>query len=52
MACDNPRTTELDSNVDNQGFYILTVEYIERKPQFMFTPPQTYTTTRHNTFTA
>ena len=53
-TCDNnPRNIiELDPDTDDQDFYILGPEPIKRKPPLMFTPSQTKTTIRPNTFTA
>ena len=53
ITCDyNPRNIiELDPNSDDQDFYILEPEPIIRKPPLMFTPFQTKTTIRPNTFT-
>ena len=49
----NPRNIiELDSDSDDQDFYILGPEPIKRKPPLMFTPSQIKTTIRPNTFTA
>ena len=49
----NPRNIiELDSDSDDQDFYILGPEPIKRKPQLMFTPSQIKTTIRPNIFTA
>ena len=49
----NPRNIiELDSDSDDQDFYILGPEPIKRKPQPMFTPSQIKTTIRPNIFTA
>ena len=48
----NPRNNiELDSDSDDQDFYILGPEPIIRKPPLMFTPSQIKTTIRPNTFT-
>ena len=54
IACDNnPRNIfELDSDSDDQNFYILGLEPIKRKPPLMFIPSQIKTTIRPNTFTA
>ena len=54
ITCDNnPRNLiELDPDSDDQDFYILGPEHIKRKPPLMFTPSQTKTTIRPNTFTA
>ena len=53
ITCDNnPRNIiELDPNSDDQDFYILGPEPIERKHPLMFTPSQIKTTLRPNTFT-
>ena len=49
----NPKNNiELDPDSDDQDFYILGPEPIKRKPPVMFTPSQSKTTIRHNTFTA
>ena len=54
IACDNnPRNIiELDTDSDDQDFYILLPEPIKRKPPLMFTPSQIKTTIRPNIFTA
>ena len=54
ITCDNNPTNiiKLDSDSDDQDFYILGPEHIKRKPPLMFTPPQIKTTIRPNTFTA
>ena len=54
IACDkNPRNIfELDSDSDDQDFYILGPEPIKRKQPLLFTPSQNKTTIRPNTFTA
>ena len=53
-TCDNnPKNIiELDSDSDDQDFYILGPEPIKRKPPLMFTPSQIKTTIRTNSFTA
>ena len=43
---------ELDPASDNQDFYILGPAPKKQKPPFIFTPSQTETTVRPNTFTA
>ena len=49
----NPRNNiELDPDSDDQEFYILGPEPINRKPPLTFTPSQIKTTIRPNTFTA
>ena len=49
----NPRNfIELDPDSDGQDFNILEPEPIKRKPPFMFTPSESETTMRPNTFTA
>ena len=54
ITCDNNPNNiiELDPDSDDQDFYILGPEPIKRKPPLMFTPSQTKTTIRPNTFTA
>ena len=54
ITCDNiPRNIiELDPDSDDQDFHILGPEPIKSKPPLMFTPSQTKTTIRPNTFTA
>ena len=54
IAFDNiPRNIiELDFDSDDQDFYILGPEPIERKPPLMFTPSEIKTTIRPNTVTA
>ena len=54
ITCDNNPNNiiELDPDSDDQDFYILSPEPIERKPPLMFTPSQIKTTIRPNTFTA
>ena len=54
VACDNnPRNIiELDTDTDDQDFYILGPEFLKHKRPIMFTPSQNKTTMRPNTFTA
>ena len=54
ITCDKiPRNiNELDTDSDDQDFYILGSESIKRKPPLMFTPSQIKNTIRPNTFTA
>ena len=54
LGCDNnPRNNiQLDPDSDDQDFYILGPEPIERKPPLLFSPSQIETTTRPNTITA
>ena len=54
ITCDNNQKNiiELDPESDDQDFHILGPEPIKRKPPLMFTPSQTKTTIRPNTFTA
>ena len=54
ITCDiNPNNIiELEPDSDDQDFYILGPEPIKRKPPLMFTPSQSKTTIRSNTFTA
>ena len=54
IACDNNLRIliELDPDTDDQDFQILGPEPNKRKPPLTFTPSQTKTTIRPNTFTA
>ena len=54
IACDIiPKNIfELDPDSDDQDFYILGPEPIERKPSLLFTSSQSKTIIRPNTFTA
>ena len=54
ITCENnPKNIiELDPDSDDQDFYILGPEPIERKPPLMFLPSQNRTTINPNTFTA
>ena len=54
IACDNNsgNIIELDPDSDDQDFYSLGPEPMKRKPPLLFTPSQTKTKIRPNTFTA